>query len=303
MAALEIIQNTTGFVNPSVAITDTGWSIDGVYANHISCNSGTMKSLGTLGLVVGRQYTITYTVDNWVNGSVKVIGGTTNGTSRTANGTYTETLTIAGSPQLSFFSDGTLRISKLMFYDTVLGPTTGTTISFNEGENQWGSDYSFHPEFMIKFIDQFLTLKDGQLWLHDTNETRGNFYGEQFPAEVDIVVNVDFKKDKLFYNIRLDGKGKWYAPTLQTVGSNQFPNGMLSRLKKNNFSQIDGKLWAAILRDITDPNYSAKTDVEALFNARMMQGGWMLITFRCDDTGPTDLSSLEVYYTLVHRDI
>lgn len=299
--ALTIIQNQTGYVNPSVSIADTGWSISGIYAIHTSCNAGIIKSLTSLGLVLGESYTITYTVDNYVSGSVRVMAGTTNGVSRTANGTYTETLLVVGNTQLSFYSDGALRISVLSFYNVETGLVKGTTVTFNEGENQWGSDQPFQPEVMIKFIDQFLTVKNGQVWLHDSNSVRGNFYGEQFPAEVIFIVNQDFKIDKLFYNLRLNGNGKWYAPDLTTPSTNQFPHGMLSRLKKNNVKQIDGKLFAEILRDMTDPNLATSTQLDALFNGRQMQGPWLIVHLKCDDVSNVDLSAVDVYYTDVYR--
>lgn len=306
--AFQIVLNKTGYVNPAISALDTGWTISTIYAIHVACNSGSIISLTPLGLIIGRQYTFTYTIDQYSSGGVKVICGASNGTNRTANGTYTQTLTCTTIAQVSFLSDGGLRLSKFKFYDTLLGPTAGVTISFNEGNNQWGTDYSYQPEILLKFIDQFLTIKNGGLWLHETNETRGNFYGVQYPAEIDIVINTVYQKDKLFYNLRLDAKGKWYAPILQTVGSNQFPNGMVSRLKKNNFKQIDGKLWAEILNDINDPNFATITDpneraLQALFNGRKMQGGWMLVTFRCDDTTRTEISSLETYYINVERSI
>lgn len=299
--SLQIQQNSTGFVNPSVSILDNGWSISGIYGNHVSCNSGYIKSIGSLGLIVGREYTVTYTVTNYVSGMVRMYAGTSPAAIVHANGTYTENIICTFNAQLSFFSDGTLSISKVMFYDTATGVTPGTTISFNEGANQWGTDYSFHPEVMIKFLDQFLTVKNGGVWLHDSNPIRGNFYGVQYPAQVTLVVNQSYQKDKLYYNLRLDAKGKWYAPNIQTVGSNQFPNGMLSRLKKNNVKLIDGKLWASFLRDVSDPNFASQPELNALFGGRMLQGGWLIIDFQCDDTNAVDFSSAEFYFTFVER--
>ncbi len=59
-------------------------------------------------LVVGEQYTITYTVKNAAGASVAVFAGSTQGTIRTVNAVYVETLTctVSGSVQFNFF--GTL---------------------------------------------------------------------------------------------------------------------------------------------------------------------------------------------------
>lgn len=301
--ALIIPKGSIGYVNPSVSIVDTGWQISGEYAIHASCNSGLIIAKTSLGLVVGRDYTFEFQVDNYVSGGVNIIAGTNPGTVRTANGTYTQTLTMQSTNILSFYSDGSLRIKQLSFYDTVLGTTAGTTITFNETTNQWGSDMSFHPEFFVKFIDQLFSLKNGSLWLHDSNPLTGNFYGVQYPAKVTFVVNVNKELDKIFFNFRVDGKGKWYAPSLTTPASNQFPHGMLSMLKKNNFSQIDGKLWASLLGDVNDPNFNAQPPLNALFNGRKLQGEYLVVEMVCDDTNEVNLSSVEVYYTEVFRGV
>ena len=58
-------------------------------------------------LVVGESYTITYTVTFTGGGSAAVFAGLTQGTLRTVNGTYTETLTCTINTRLGFFFKGT----------------------------------------------------------------------------------------------------------------------------------------------------------------------------------------------------
>lgn len=302
--AFQIIQNQTGYVNPEVAALNTGWTISKIYAVHTSCDAGIIKSQGALGLQVGHTYNITYTIDNLTSGQVYVIAGAANGTSRTTNGTFTETIICTDIAQLSFYSDGSLRISGLKFADESEGTISGTTVVFNEKENKWTGEYSAIPELMIKFIDDIFFMKNGQLWKQNSNDIYNNFFGEQFSSKITFVVNVDYKKDKLWYNIRLDAKGNWYAPSLLISPTNQFPNGMTSRLKKNNFKLVDGKLWAAILRDLNDPNFASVMNTsDVLYNARIMQGGWLIIEMQCDDDTASEISSMEVYYTEVERSV
>ena len=59
-------------------------------------------TLATRLLCVGTEYTITYTVSFLTNAQVRIQMGSTSGTWRTANGTYTETLTPTVSGTLSF---------------------------------------------------------------------------------------------------------------------------------------------------------------------------------------------------------
>lgn len=303
-----IVQGNTGVINPATNILDTGWTVDGVNAVHTPCNAGTMIALNDFGLVVGRSYVFTYEVVAYNSGGVKIIAGTTNGTTRNALGTFTQTLLMAGNALLSFFSNGDLTIQQLSFYDALTGQQPGRTVSFNERENKWGSEYSFQPETMLRFIDKLFSFKNGGLWQHNVNPVMNNFYGVQYSSQVMFIFNKDYKNNKLWYNLRLDSTGKWYAPSLSTPPDDQFPNGMESVLTNTNIKSIDGKLWADVLRDITDPNFFAIQDPQlraatALFQGRMMQGGWLIVILQNDDTTPASLSSAEVFYIDVKKSI
>lgn len=306
--SLQIIQNTTGFVNIPIAASDTGWQISNGYAVHSACNSGFIISLTDFGLIVGRSYVFTYTVDNYSSGNVQLYAGTLAGTNRNAAGTYTETLVQAANTTLSLFSDGNLRAGTLKFYDLLLGPQAAQVISFHDKMNKWTSDYEFENDCMTKFIDSFISWKDGELWLHNTNPVQGNLYGVQYSPKITLIVNQEYQKEKLYYNFRMDAVGNWYIPSMTTPNSNQFPNGMLSELKKNNLKLKDNKLWADILNDVNDPNFAtisnpAQRRLSALFGGRKMQGGWLIVNLQCDDTTYSEISSIETFYEETERSI
>lgn len=317
MSALQIIQNTTGYVNAPAAATATGWSISNGVAIHDACQTGTMISLADYGLVVGRFYVFSYPVSNLTSGGVQLIAGTLSGTYRTANGTYTETLEQTTNSTISMYSDGNLEVAELSFYDELLGPQSAQVISFFDKDNKWTADYEYENDTMAKFIDSFVSWKDGQLWLHNTNPVQNNLYGVQYSSKITLIVNstprqsyfeTEYQKEKIFYNFRLDAVGNWYMPSISTPNSNQFPNGMLSQLKKNNFKLIDNKLWAEILSDVNDPNFAGISDpvqqrLAALFGGRKMQGGWLIVNLQCDDPTYNEISSVETYFIDVERSI
>jgi len=304
--SLQIIQNQTGYVNAPVAATDTGWVISDGSLIHSACNAGFTQSLTDFGLVVGRQYVFTYPVSNRTSGGVQIYAGTQAGTNRTANGTYTETLTQLNNSSIFFFSDGNLQVDGLKFYDLLLGPKSAQVVSFFDKANKWCADYEYTNDVMAKFIDSFISWKNGELWVHNTNPIQNNLYGDQYSSKLTIIVNAEYQREKIFYNFRLDAVGKWYMPSITTPDSNQFPNGMLTQLKKNNFKLIDNKLWADILGCVTDPNFAGISDptqrrLDALFNGRKMQGGWLIIDLQCDDTEYNEISSVETYYVETSR--
>jgi hypothetical protein len=73
----------------------TGWTV----ANGVAHNDGTGSSANLFQspAVGGKAYEVTFTISNYVSGSLQPFAGTSNGTSRSANGTYTETLISSNS--------------------------------------------------------------------------------------------------------------------------------------------------------------------------------------------------------------
>ena len=51
-----------------------------------------------------------------------------------------------------------------------------TTITFDEINNAWTSFHSYEPEWMERIGNSFYSFKNGNLYLHDDNDTRTNFY-------------------------------------------------------------------------------------------------------------------------------
>jgi len=83
----------------------TGWTISGGTASNDG--SGAPSDLyQNAGLALNYDsYTVTYTVSNYSSGSVRVVvGGSSGGAYRSANGTYTEQITVVNGPNLYFTS-------------------------------------------------------------------------------------------------------------------------------------------------------------------------------------------------------
>lgn len=308
MSGLVIIQNTTGVVNAPIAACDTGWEVSEGYAVHESCQSGFIKSLNNIGLAIGKFYVFNYTVDQYTSGGVQIYAGTTPGVNRTANGIYGDILQLEGNTTISFFSDGNLRVSSLSIFDPETGLKSAQVISFFDKDNKWTADYEYENDRMTKFVDSFISWKAGVLWVHNTNQTQNNLYGVQYSSKITLVVNVGYQCEKIFYNFRMDAVGRWYMPSISTPDSNQFPHGMLTQLKKNNFKLIDNKLYADILNDVNDPNFATISDptqrrLASLFGGRKMQGGWLIVGLVCDGPDYNEISSIQTYYTDTFRSI
>lgn len=89
------------------------------------------------------------------------------------------------------------------------------TLTYDDGVQGWVSFYSYEPDWMIGMNNYFYTFKGGNLWRHNTNETRNNFYGVQYTSKITSVINQSPLENKLFKTLNIEGDDSWDA-TLQT---------------------------------------------------------------------------------------
>lgn len=295
---INILENTSTSVSPLVESRDSGWEISDVYAIHSPCNAGTLRSVGNTGLEIGKAYVVTYTVDNYISGGVKVILGTTEGLLHSEAGTFTETIICGTNGQVSFYSNGSLRISQLVIYEESEGTANYITIAFYEGEGndkKFVTNYSMNPDLMIKFLNRFFMIKDGQLWEQNVNEVRNNFFGIQYQSKIQFYANINPTTVKVFYSTRVQATTVWFCPNdgdisiLPTKGRSV---GMSSRIKRNNFKNYQGSFFADFMRNSLDPRFD--NNEVALFKGEPLRGRFMAITIINDDTTESVLYEIDV---------
>lgn len=100
------------------------------------------------------------------------------------------------------------------------------TLTFSEQVSGWPSFYSFKPDWMIGVNSFFYTFKGGNLYLHNSNETRNTFYLDWWTrvgnpsaafvsSKVKSVFNEAVLENKLFKTINIEGDAPWDI-TLET---------------------------------------------------------------------------------------
>lgn len=277
-----LIAGQTGYVDPQADFSQSGWAISVGYAQHSPCNPGFMTYLGDLvqlGLITGAQYNITYTVDIWFSGQVYPILGNVNGASRTTNGTFTDTITWNGTQNFQFYSDGSLRISKLLIAPVTSNPNNGQTLAFCEKFKKFSTYYSFNQENYLRYNNKFFGFNNGQLYLHNSNSAYNNFNGVQYPSTITFYINIDSQIVKNYFSIRQIASSAWGSPNqgdIFILPHEGKPNGQQSRLKAGNYKQLQGDYFADFLRDMSDPRFSSIQD--ALFKGAELQGKIMQVT-------------------------
>lgn len=94
---------------------------------------------------------------------------------------------------------------------------TYTNNSGVDGKGGWPSFYSFFPEFMIGMNSYFYSFNEGNLYRHNTNNTRNEYYGNTYPSTITSVFNPRPIKDiKLFKTLSFESNEAWSCTQLAT---------------------------------------------------------------------------------------
>jgi len=83
------------------------------------------------------------------------------------------------------------------------------TLTYSESSKGFPSFYSFYPEWMTGMNNYFYSFKGGNLYRHNTNEVRNNYYGVQYNSTITSVFNEQPLENKLFKTIALQSDAAW----------------------------------------------------------------------------------------------
>lgn len=189
-----VIENGSVQIDLVALANTTGWSGSGNVATHDICNAGTtyLKPPAGLTITAGEVYVFSYFVNSISGGYAQPAIGDTLGAQRTTTGFSTETLTASGtSPRFSFYSNAQCEI-ELFAIRNVKDITTlkqRNTIAFNKKLQKWTSFYTYNPDCGFGLFIKLYTIKNGDLYVHDDNTNRNNFYGMQYSTILKFVSN------------------------------------------------------------------------------------------------------------------
>ena len=90
------------------------------------------------------------------------------------------------------------------------------TVSFEEDVKGWNSFKSFKQEAGLTLNNVYYTFSGGNLWEHNTNETRNNFYGIQYASQLELIFNDAPSVIKEFKTLATEGNEPWECEFLET---------------------------------------------------------------------------------------
>ena len=91
------------------------------------------------------------------------------------------------------------------------------TLTYSEMVEGWVSFYSYIPDWMIGMNNYFYTFKKGNLYRHNTNSLRNNFYGVQYNSLMQSVFNDAPLENKLFKTVAIQGDDSWETTLITDI--------------------------------------------------------------------------------------
>tara|TARA_R110000787_G_scaffold229643_1_gene337198 strand:- start:5030 stop:5794 length:765 start_codon:yes stop_codon:yes gene_type:complete len=151
------------------------------------------------------------------------------------------------------------------------------TLSYSEGSKGWPSFYSYIPEYMMGMNSYFYSFDQGNLYRHNTNTVRNNYYGEQFISSVTGVFNYKPQQVKVFKTMSFESNAAWECKNLITDLSS-------GEMLDTYFEQKEGE-WFSYIRNentLLDFKLRSANGLGSLLNLSLPTVGVSTVTLTFD---------------------
>lgn len=161
--------------------------------------------------------------------------------------------------------------------------TESYAFSFNEIRNGYCSFYSYkEAEWLLSAEDILCSFKDGDMWLHNNENQRCNFFGTQYSASITLVFNINLLEKKTWQSVSELASAIWACPLIYTNVKSYGTQRQESELGEFLFTPLEDMFEAAFRRDINSRG--------GLYNGDVIKGNYIVIMFEKDNA--SDLITL-----------
>jgi hypothetical protein len=110
----------------------------------------------------------------------------------------------------------------------------------------------------------FISFMGDEIWKHNSDDVdRCSFYGEKKDFVVGLVFNEQGGDIKLMDSMGIHSDGTWVVDSIEIPATQNYPNGMYSKIPAGKFVHREGVLQAEFLRNMKTSSITAKP-LEAL---------------------------------------
>ena len=148
------------------------------------------------------------------------------------------------------------------------------TISYSPKLSGWTSYHSFYPEWMVSMNNFLYTFKNGNLYKHNTNQTRNSYYGVVSPSKITTIFNQEPTQTKAFKTIALNATTPWGTTIVSDQGS-----GVID----SSWYDLKEGTWYAYIRRNANDNDLAMTSTQGIGNLSSKSGNILSFAFDLGD--------------------
>ncbi|QDP61998.1 MAG: putative structural protein [Prokaryotic dsDNA virus sp.] len=112
------------------------------------------------------------------------------------------------------------------------------TVSYTPEQKGWPSFYSYIPDFMLGMNNYLYTFKDGELYRHNTNNLRNNYYGVQYNSKITSIFNQNPLQAKFFKTLELESDSAWTASLLTDLQTGNIQSDLFKKKEGAYYSFI-----------------------------------------------------------------
>lgn len=124
------------------------------------------------------------------------------------------------------------------------------TLTFSNKSQGWTSRWTYQPEWMVGLNSSFYSFKKGNLYKHDTNQNRTQFYDEPIVDLEGFSISTVFNQEpttiKMFKTLALD-----CTYGLNTIGATDLDN---IEMTKDNYINKEGEFFSYMRRPVGEIN-------------------------------------------------
>lgn len=144
------------------------------------------------------------------------------------------------------------------------------TLGFADADNGWTSFHSFQPEWMTMMNNFMYSFKNGNLYKHNTNQTRNTYYGVSYPSKITTIFNNEPSQTKSFKTIATNSTTAW-----ETVIDSDQGAGYIDA----DYYQLKEGTWYAYIRRNPSDNDLAMISAQGVGNVYTYSAGVLTFSF------------------------
>lgn len=148
------------------------------------------------------------------------------------------------------------------------------TITYSPRLSGWTSYHSYLPEWMVSMNNYLYTFKNGNLYKHNSNPLRNNYYGQPHDSKITTVFNNEPSQTKSFKTIATNSTTAWDTVITSDQG--------VGYIDASYYALKEGT-WYGYIRRPENDNELSYTSAQGIGNVTTYAAGVLTFAFNIGD--------------------